>query len=159
MKSTLCWLAKPSKLSTNKGAYDAAYEPPRWSLVNARTCQRGRLPADSRTWPHRRPPYYRTRGHRGDDRLVLLPAFRLPEPVRGTPRSGARRLLETRPDWHGLDDQAALLPGHQHLDHPLPEPPRRGRGSGLHAGRFIRSPAPPSDTTPVVRARPGDVPR
>src|SRR5215208_5283034 len=42
---------------------------------------------------------------------------------------------------------------------PRLEPPRRGRGSGFHAGRFFRPPAPPSDTTPVVRAWPGDLPR
>src|SRR5215218_1470375 len=118
MKSTLRWLAKPSRLSTNKGAYDAAYEPPRWSLADARTCQRGRLPADSRTRPHRQPPHGRARRHRGDDRLVLLSAFRRPEPVRGTPRSGARRLLEDRPDRNKLGNQTAVLPADQRPHHP-----------------------------------------
>ena len=60
------------------------------------------LPADRRARPHRRPAHRRARRHRRHDRLVLLPALRLAERVRGDPRRRARRPLPDRarvPRW------------------------------------------------------------
>jgi hypothetical protein len=54
------------------------------------------------------------------------------------------------PAEKNLDDQTALLPGHQRPHHPVPEPPRRRRSPGLHATRFISPPGHPPGTMRVV---------
>ena len=70
---------------------------------------------------HRRPPHGRARRHRRDDRLVLLPALRLPERVRRDPRRPTRRALPHRGRTSdGATAKQLYLPGHERPDHALP---------------------------------------
>ena len=108
---------------------------------------------DRRARRRRRPAHGRARRHRRHDRLVLLPALRLAERLRGDPRPAARRALPDRSCNARGDDQAALLPGHERPHHALPHAGRCRRGAGLHAGRAQRLDAPAADPARALRAR------
>ncbi len=99
-------------------------------------------------------------GTDGTDRLVLLPALRLAERLRGDPRQGARRLLPDRADDGRVGAEAALLPGHERPHHALPDPGRRRRGAGLHADRTRGcGTSPPADPARARRPRRDALPR
>ena len=75
--------------------------------------------------------------HRRIDRLVLRArGSTRPSIFGGAARPRARRPLPDRAGRRSTTrTQAALLPGHRHPDHPVPERGRRRRGRRLHAGR------------------------
>ena len=116
----------------------------------------GALPADRRARPDRRPAHRRARRHRRDDRLVLLPALRLAERLRGDPRRRPRRPVPHLARLRRLELQAALPPRHQRPHHALPDARRSRRGAGLHASAaYGRGGAPPPHDPPGGRrARP-----
>ena len=93
----------------------------------------GALSAHRRARPDRRPAHRRARRHRRDDRLVLLPAVRLAERLRGDPRRRPRGPVPHLARLRRLELQAALPPRHQHPHHALPDARRSRGGAGLHA--------------------------
>ena len=112
----------------------------------------GALPADRRARPDRRPAHRRARRHRRDDRLVLLPALRLAERLRGDPRRRPRGPVPHRARLRRLELQAALPPRHQRPHHALPDARRSGGGAGLHApAAYRRGGAPPPHDPPGTR--------
>ena len=112
----------------------------------------GALPAHRRARPDRRPAHRRARRHRRDDRLVLLPALRLAERLRGDPRRRPRGPVPHRARRRRLELQAALPPRHQHPHHALPDARRSGGGAGLHApAAHRRGGAPPPHDPPGAR--------
>ena len=120
----------------------------RWSLAGTA----GALSAHRRARPDRRPAHRRARWHRRDDRLVLLPALRLAERLRGDPRRRPRRPVPHLARLRGLELQAALPARHQHPHHALPDARRRGGGAGLHApAAHRRGRAPPPHDPPGAR--------
>ena len=105
--------------------------------------RRAPLPADRELRADRRPEDGRAGRHGRIDRLVLPPALRRAQPLRGDPRRRHRRLLPRR----ALDpvlQQAALPAGHRRPCHALLQRQRRRRGHRLHAhgARALRAGSP-----------------
>ena len=123
--------------------------------MESRRGSAGALPAHRRARPDRRPAHRRARRHRRDDRLVLLPAVRLAERLRGDPRRRPRRPVPHLARLRRLELQAALPARHQRPHHALPDARRSGGGAGLHAPAAQRrgGAPPPHDPPGPRRAR------
>ena len=96
------------------------------------------LPAHRELRRHRQPAHGRAGGDGRLHRLALPAALRFPERLRRHPGRPQGRALPHRPGRRRLPPQAVLLAGHRHPRHSLPARRRRGRGRGLHAGRWHR---------------------